>query len=79
MRSTEPLVHLRERAREETVARHGEPHAGLTELVDEQGRDHAHQRADGYPLLQAVQSDVMQGRSHRRGVAFENVERLNSR
>ena len=78
MRRTEPLVHFGESAWEKTVARHRKPHARLPELIDQQGRDHAHQRADGHPLLQPVQADIAQRCGYRRGIPFEDLKRLNA-
>ena len=39
-------MHAAEDARQQAVARHREPHARLSELKDQQGRDHAHERAE---------------------------------
>ena len=38
-------MHAGKGGREQAVARHGEPDAGLAELENEDRRDHAHQRA----------------------------------
>ena len=40
---------------QQAVARHGEPDARLAELVDEDGRDHAHERAEEHDEPDPVQ------------------------
>ena len=65
---------------QQAVARHGEPDAGLAELKDEDGGDHAHQRADqdeeAHPVQLAAaggEGEPLERVDHRRRVAHDRL------
>ena len=57
-----------EQARQQAVARHGEPDARLAVLKHQQRTDHAHQRAHCYREPDSIEPQSLQSVRHRRGV-----------
>ena len=68
--------------REEPIARHGEPDAGLSHLENEDGRDHAQHRAkqddQAYPVKigsAGLQRELFQRVDHGGGIANQRIPR----